>query len=78
MNAPEDRTARPLFPHEQTFAGTHRTAVSCQNRTLAPQQRASLENLVSTAGQWQRNCNAEHAGGLHVDVQLDLGYLLDR
>jgi len=21
--------ARPLFPHEQTFAGTHRTAVSC-------------------------------------------------
>jgi hypothetical protein len=29
-------------------------------------------------GQWQRNCNAERAGGLHVDVQLDLGYLLDR
>src|SRR5262249_29566935 len=42
------------------------------------QQRASLENLVSTAGQWQRNCNAERAGGLHVDIQLDLGYLLDR
>jgi hypothetical protein len=50
---------------------------SDQNRTYAP-QRASLENLVSTAGQWQRNCNAERAGGLHVDVQLDLGYLLDR
>jgi len=24
--------ARPLLPHEQTFAGTHRTAVSCHNR----------------------------------------------
>jgi hypothetical protein len=38
--------------------------------THALQQRASLENLVSTAGQWQRNCNAERPGSLHVDVQL--------
>jgi hypothetical protein len=36
--------ARPLFPHEQTFAGTHRTAVSCQNRTHAAQQSALLES----------------------------------
>jgi hypothetical protein len=28
--------ARPLFPQEQTFAGAHRTAVSCQNRTSGP------------------------------------------
>jgi hypothetical protein len=24
----------PLFPHEQTFAGTHRTAAPCHHRTL--------------------------------------------
>src|SRR5947208_5416960 len=38
----------------------------------------SFDHLVGAAGQWQRNCNAQRAGGLHVDVQLDLGYLLDR
>jgi hypothetical protein len=27
--------ARPLFPQEQTFGGTPRTAVSCQTRTSA-------------------------------------------
>src|SRR5262249_33487409 len=48
MNAPEDRlgksviavmsAARPLFPHEQTFAGTHRTAVSCHCEQPAASQ----------------------------------------
>jgi len=23
------QAARPLFPHEETFVGTHRTSVSC-------------------------------------------------
>jgi hypothetical protein len=30
--------ARPLFPQEQTFVGTHRTSVSCQKRNRAVQQ----------------------------------------
>ncbi len=55
-----------------------RSALRAKNWNHAPQGRASLENLVGTSGQWQRNCNAERAGGLHVNVQLDLGYLLDR
>src|SRR5215831_2258785 len=65
-------------PTSMALACRWRSRPQHQNRTHAPQQRASLENLVSTAGQWQGNCNAERAGGLHVDVQLDLGYLLDR
>src|SRR5262249_27261020 len=31
--------ARPLFPYEQTFAGTHRTAVPCHKATYAVQQQ---------------------------------------
>ena len=49
MNTPEDRLSFRLghcgvvrcmtaFPHEQTFARTHRTAVSCHVRTHALQQ----------------------------------------
>src|SRR6266571_420451 len=71
------RTQRQLSPAADKPPDKLCSAM-CHNPTHAPQQRASLENLVSTAGQWQRNCNAERAGGLHVDVQLDLGYLLDR
>jgi hypothetical protein len=41
-----------------------------------PQETASLENLVGTAGQRQRNADAERAGGLQVDVHLDFGSLL--
>src|SRR5262249_34856260 len=37
--------ARPLFPHEQTFAGTHRTAVSCQKRSLPPFAERELRNV---------------------------------
>src|SRR5215510_9026727 len=45
--------ARPPFPHEQIFAGTHRTAVSCHNRAHTPQQTARrlhglLDELVSS------------------------------
>ena len=55
----------------------HERATS-RTQTHAPQQRASVENLVSTAGQRQRNCNAERPSRFHVDVQLDFGSLLDR
>jgi hypothetical protein len=58
MNAPEDRlgksviavmsAARPLFLHEQTFASTHRTAVSCQERPHAPQQNNARDQLFSS------------------------------
>ena len=37
MSAP-----RPLFPQEQTFAGTHRTTVSCHFRTHAPQSNSAF------------------------------------
>jgi len=42
--------ARPLFPQEQTFAGTHRTSVSCQSRPSAPQQTTAL---LDHFGRWQ-------------------------
>src|SRR5260370_41230653 len=48
----------------------------CQERPNAPQQKASLENLVGTAGQRQRNGDAERTGGLQVDEHLDFGRLL--
>jgi hypothetical protein len=39
--------ARPLSPQEQTFAGTHRTAVSCQEPTYAVQKIAlAIRSLV--------------------------------
>src|SRR5262245_66344669 len=50
----------------------------CQKRTNASQQKASLENLVGTAGQRQRNGDAERTGGLQVDEHLDFGGLLHR
>src|SRR6266481_5156851 len=48
----------------------------CQERPNAPQQKASLENLVGTAGQRQRNGDAERTGRLQVDEHLDFGRLL--
>jgi hypothetical protein len=41
------------FPHEQTFAGTHRTAVSCQKRALlATQPPLKSLPLISPRQQW--------------------------
>lgn len=50
----------------------------CQYRTHALQQRASLENLVGTARQRQRNGDPERTGGFQVDVHLISCRLLHR
>jgi hypothetical protein len=39
--------AQPLSPNEQTFAGAHRTAVSCQKPTYAVQQIAWLFDCLA-------------------------------
>ena len=71
--------ARPLFPHEQTFAGTHRTAVSCHNRTRAPQRKSlSFDNIIGAREQCRRQFETERLGGLEIDEQLNLCGLLDR
>ena len=36
-----------------------------------------LDQLISAAGEWQRNGEAERFGGLKVDDQLDLGDLVN-
>ena len=71
--------ARPLFPHEQTFAGTHRTAVSCQKLPYAVHQTVMLlDHLVGYREHVRRDSEAKRLGSLHVDDQLKLGRLLDR
>ena len=47
------------------------TSQKCHNPTNAPQQRTSLENLVGTARQRQRNGDPERTGGFQVDVHLN-------
>src|SRR5258708_3586835 len=57
---------------------------TCRHRRSGPRAdsctatKASLENLVGTAGQRQRNGDAERTGGLQVDEHLDFGRLLHR
>src|SRR5262245_40752463 len=65
-------------PRKRTNSRRVGMSALCQKRTYASQQKASLENLIGTAGQRQRNGDAERTGGLHVDVQLDFGGLHDR
>src|SRR5262245_66033291 len=66
------------FPRKQTNSRRLGMSALCQKRTYASQQKASLENLVGTAGQRQRNGDAERTGGLQVDEHLDFGGLLHR
>jgi hypothetical protein len=35
-----------VFPHEQTFVGTHRTSVSCHKPTHAPQQMTRMRYVI--------------------------------
>jgi hypothetical protein len=62
---------RPTSPRDVRFTSNRvRTSAPqlidavCQEPPNAPQQKASLENLVGTAGQRQRNGDAERTGGL--------------
>src|SRR5262249_19481076 len=73
-------TQCPLHPRKRTSNAAVRmsallSAKSCREQ---PHQRASLENLVDTAGQRQRNGDAERKGGLQVDEHLDFCRLLHR
>src|SRR6516162_10439975 len=71
--------ARPLFPHEQTFAGTHRTAVSCQKLPYAVHHTVMLlDHLVGYREHVRRDSEAKRLGSLHVDDQLKLARLHDR
>src|SRR5215510_1059850 len=71
--------ARPLFHQEQTFVGTHRTAVSCQEATYASQQTAPLfDHLVGAADQRQRKSEAKRLGRLEIDHELDFHSQLNR
>src|SRR5262249_9556167 len=65
-------------PRKRTNSRRVGMSALCQKRTYASQQKASLENLVGTAGQRQRNGDAERAGDLQVDEHLDFGRLLHR
>ena len=61
-------------PYEQTFVGTHRTAVSCQLRTYAVQQNASLfDHLVRELLDRQRHLKAKRLGGLQIDDKFEFG-----
>ena len=44
----------------------------------APSRPFSFEQLVGAAGQWQRNIDAERFGGFQIDVEFNLGRLLNR
>jgi hypothetical protein len=43
----------------------------CQKATFALQQIFLFDHLVGTAGQGQRNSEAERLRGLHVDDEFD-------
>jgi len=62
--------ARLLFHQEQTFAGMHRTAVSCQEATYALQQ--ILFDHLGAHEQRERESDAERLGSLEINDQLDL------
>jgi len=55
--------ARPLFPQEQTIAGTHRTSVSCQSPPNAL-QRKKMATLV-----------AADASSAYIGVRIQNAYL---
>ena len=68
--------------HFTPEAGHRATRLACQlcanSRPDQVQHRASLKNLVGTAGQWQRNGDAEHFGGLEIQEQFNFSGLLNR
>jgi hypothetical protein len=67
------------FPQEQTFVGTHRTSVSCQELTNVVQQRASsFDNSVGALLKEQRHIETERFCNLEIDRQLELDRGLDR
>src|SRR5262245_56360731 len=70
--------ARPLFPHEQTFAGTHRTAVSVESR-MGAVAWAMRQRSVSHPRSSNRTCRSPASGSptgftaRHTTGQLGAG-----
>jgi hypothetical protein len=58
--------------------GSPRDVADGHERTHAPQQTASFDQLIGTATKRQRDSEPKRTGGLRVDDQIDFGRLLNR